>query len=93
VRPFVRVYIEGGAEGRAADRDFRRGWQAFLKELHELAVTHGYNSLRVVRGKGRDSTYRRFVKHRNTYPRDLCVLLVDAETTVPEAARVWDIVG
>lgn len=89
----VRVYIEGGAEGKTADSDFRRGWKRFLSGLHELARGNGYHSLEVVRGKGRGNTFDRFTKHRTEYPNDLCVLLVDAEIAVPEDARVWDIVA
>ena len=89
----VRVYIEGGAEGRTADSDFRRGWKQFLNELHETARTNGYHSLEVVRGKGRGNTFNRFKMHKRVYPQDLCVLLVDAETEVPENAKVWDVVA
>lgn len=89
----VRVYIEGGAEGRTADRDFRRGWKKFLNELHELARQNGYHSLEVVRGKGRGNAFNRFTKHKAEYPRDLCVLLADAETSIPDGASVWSIVA
>lgn len=88
----VRVYIEGGAEGKAADSDFRRGWKKFLNGLHEVAISNGYHSLEVVRGKGRANTFHGFTKHKATWPNDLCVLLADAEMAVPEDARVWDIV-
>jgi hypothetical protein len=93
VKKCVRVYIEGGAEGKTADSDFRRGWKKFLKELHEIARNHGYHALEVVRGKGRTNTFNRFKMHKKEYSNDLCVLLVDAETTVPKDARVWDIVA
>jgi hypothetical protein len=93
VRRHVRVYIEGGSEGRAADSDFRRGWRKFLNELHELARANGYHGLDVVRGKGRADAFRRFQHHREAHPGDLCVLLVDAETAVSEGIRVWDIVA
>lgn len=93
MRRFVRVYMEGGAKGRIADADFRRGWKKFLNELHQLAINNGYNSLEVVRGKGRGNAFNRFKMYRKEHPNDLCVLLVDAETTVPVGARVWDIVG
>jgi uncharacterized protein DUF4276 len=93
VRRHVRVYIEGGAVGKSADSDFRRGWKKFLHQLHELAMAHGYHSLDVVRGKGRANTFHRFVTHRSQFKEDLCVLLVDSETSVPPRARVWDIVA
>lgn len=59
----VRVYIEGGAEGRTADSDFRRGWKKFLTELHELARRNGFHALEIVRGKGRGNAFKRFVTH------------------------------
>jgi hypothetical protein len=92
VKHHVRIYIEGGAEGRGADSDFRRGWKKFLNELHELAREHGYRALEVVRGKGRGNAYERFTKHEKEYPNDLCVLLVDSEMAVSSDSSVWDIV-
>jgi len=93
VKKHVRVYIEGGAEGKTADSDFRRGWKKFLTELHETARTNGYHSLEVVRGKGRDNAFHRFKTHIKECPNDLCVLLADSETEVPEGTHVWDIVA
>lgn len=93
VRRHVRVYIEGGATGRTADSDFRRGWKKFLNELHVLARRHRYQSLEVVRGKGRGNAYQRFVNYKKEHPSDLCVLLVDSEMEVPDNSRVWDIVA
>ena len=89
----VRVYIEGGAVGRTADNDFRRGWKKFLSGLHEIARENGYNSLEVVRGKGRSETFRQFSHYKMKCPNDLCVLLADSETEIPEGTRVWDVVA
>lgn len=89
----VRVYVEGGAKGKTADSDFRRGWKKFLNELHELARGNGFHSLEIVRGTGRGNAYKSFTKHDNAYPNDLCVLLVDSEMAVPNNSRVWDIVA
>jgi len=93
VKRCVRVYIEGGAKGHTEDSDFRRGWKRFLAELHDTARRHGYHSLEVVRGQGRSRTYRSFLNWREVHPDDLCVLLVDAETGVPDGAAVWDVVA
>jgi hypothetical protein len=93
VKRCVRVYVEGGAEGRVADSDFRRGWKTFLNDLHLLARDNGYHSLEIVRGKGRANTFRGFTNHQAQHPNDLCVLLVDAETEAPEGIRVWDVVA
>ncbi len=93
VNKFVRIYIEGGAEGKTADNDFRRGWRKFLKEIHEIAQRSGYQSLEVVRGKSRGEAFRRFRKHQRQFSNDLCVLLVDAETVISTDAKVWDVVA
>jgi hypothetical protein len=61
--------------------------------LHELARANDYHSLEVVRGKGRQNTFRGFTKHKAEHPDDLCVLLVDAETAVSGGTRVWDVVA
>lgn len=93
VKRHVRVYIEGGAEGKIADSDFRRSWKKFLNELHEIAMANSYHSLEVVRGKGRGNAFRRFKKHELEYPDDLCVLLVDSEGPVASGQKVWDVVA
>jgi len=93
VKRYVRVYVEGGAEGKPANGDFRRGWKMFLNELHELAREKGYASLEVVRGKDRSNAFRRFAGHITEHPNDLCVLLVDAETAVSEHTRVWEVLA
>jgi len=93
VKRHVRVYIEGGAKGKTADSDFRRGWKKFLSEIHEFARQHGYCSLEVVRGKARGNAFNLFVKHYAVWPNDLVVLLADSETAVPASASVWKIVS
>ncbi len=93
VKRYVRVYIEGGATGKTADNDFRRAWRKFLHELDDVARENGYQSLEVVRGKGRSDTFRRFRHYQKQYPHDLCVLLADSETEVAQTDRVWDVVA
>lgn len=89
----VRIYIEGGSQGKIADSDFRHGWGKFLTELRELAQEKGFRTLQIVRGKSRSNTFERFKNYKKEFPNDLCVLLVDAETSVPDGADVWDIVA
>ncbi|HMG76072.1 MAG TPA: DUF4276 family protein [Pyrinomonadaceae bacterium] len=93
VKRFVRVYIEGGAEGKSEGNTFRESWKKFLNELHELARQHGYHGLKPVRGKGRAETFRLFAAHQSVHPEDLCALLVDSETKAPEGSSVWNIVA
>lgn len=54
----VRIYVEGGATGKTADADFRRGWGTFLSELRDIAQANGYHTLTIVRGKGRSATLK-----------------------------------
>jgi hypothetical protein len=94
VKRCVRVYIEGGAEGKLADSDFRRNWKKFLNELHEIARASGkYHKLEVVRGKGRGNAFRSFRQHKVSHPNDLCVLLVDSEEPVAAGKKVWPVVA
>jgi hypothetical protein len=88
----VRLYVEGGAVGRDADADFRRGWKAFLREIHALARENGYQSLEIVRGGGRADTFRRFLRHQEEFPEDLCALVVDSECRVADGAGPWAVV-
>ena len=88
-RRHVRVYIEGGAAGKTADADFRRAWKKFLQELHEIARSCGYQSLEVVRGKGRGRAFSLFRSSPRSHPKDLCVLLADSESEVCDGAQVW----
>lgn len=93
MRRFVRVYIEGGAEGRRAINDFRRAWKRFLNTPHEQARARGFVRLEVIRGQGRAQTFDLFRNHRRRFPDDLCFLLVDSETAVPAGKSVWQVVS
>lgn len=94
VKRWVRIYIEGGAEGKIANDEFRQNWKKFLNEIHETARNPGnYQKLDIIRCKGRANAFRRFRKARNEFPNDLCVLLVDSETLfLPLNKPVWDVV-
>ncbi len=94
VKRCVRIYIEGGAEGKIADSEFRENWGKFLNELRETArETKKYHKLNVIRGKGRQNAFDRFKTAKKEFPDDLCVLLVDSETAVlPLNKPVWDVV-
>jgi len=86
------VFVEGGAKGRTENSDFRRGWGTFLSELRNVAQVHGYHTLSIVRGFGRKETFESFKNHKIRCPEDLCILLVDSETSAPSNVPVWDVV-
>ena len=93
MRGTVQVFVEGGGSGNTQQHsDFRHGWSTFLSELRIIAQDNGYESLKIVRGKGRAMTFESFKKHKKKSPDDLCVLLVDSETSAPFTTNVWDIV-
>ena len=69
VKRWVRVYIEGGAEGRKADNEFRENWGKFLRELHAIARNTGnYQKLNVIRLKGRSNAFEvvKFFRTQNS---------------------------
>ena len=79
----VRIYIEGGGEGKELDEVFRRAWKRFF----EAAGVR--RKPRVIRGGGRQHT---FVAFRNRAARDTVeetsLLLVDSEGAV--RSDVWE---
>ncbi|HAD11109.1 MAG TPA: hypothetical protein DCF33_01600 [Saprospirales bacterium] len=82
----IKIYIEGGGEGKDLDSRFREGWTKFFKS----AGLEG-KMPRPVRGKGRDNTFDLFctaIKHAG--PNDLPLLLVDSEDPVHQNHNIWD---
>ena len=79
----VRIYIEGGGEGKELDEVFRRAWKRFF----EAAGVR--RKPRVIRGGGRQHTFDAF---RNRAPGDTVeetsLLLVDSEGAV--RSDVWE---
>ena len=88
----VRMFIEGGADGRNAGGEFRRSWKNFLREVHDLARKHSFHSLEVIRGKSRSATFDLFKGGRDESPDDLCVLLIDSECAVATGTSSWQVV-
>ena len=81
----VRLYIEGGGDGRRLDAQFREGWTKFF----EAAGLRG-RMPKVVRGGSRTQTFDRFAtdaaeRSTDTVP----LLLVDSEHTVEAGRSVW----
>ena len=81
----VTIYIEGGGDGASLDTKFREGWATFF----EKAGLKG-RMPRIVRGKGRKSTWDLFTKalaHRQ--PNRLPILLVDSEDVPAAGHSAW----
>jgi hypothetical protein len=95
VKRSLHVYIEGGGDSRIQNDQFRKAWGIFLKELHDLARSTGggLQGLTIVRCKGRSNAYRRFCAHKEVYPNEPAVLLVDAEGVIGSETSVWNFVA
>jgi len=80
----IKIYIEGGGEGKDLDKRFREAWTKFFKaaELPRMPGT--------VRGKGRGNTYDLFRTAIKAKQKDvLPLLLLDSEDPVKEGHTVW----
>lgn len=81
----IKIYIEGGGEGKDLDIRFREAWTKFFK-----AAGLSGRLPRPIRGKGRTNTYELFrtaIQHGN--PEELPLLLVDSEGPVDANHSVW----
>jgi Domain of unknown function (DUF4276) len=79
----IKIYIEGGGDGKDLDIRFREAWSKFFK----AAGLQGQMP-RPVRGKGRKNTYDLFCTALEE-PKTLPLLLVDSEGPVVIGHTVW----
>lgn len=78
------LYIEGGGEGKDLRARFRRGWQTFFGAAGVGSRT------KIVRGAGRQQTFRRFASAVSDPRSDaIPLLLVDSEGAVAAGQSVW----
>jgi hypothetical protein len=77
----IRIYCEGGGDGKETKAAVRQGFQAFLRELRELARSKraGWS---VVACGGRNAAYENYCTALRTHPDAFNILLVDAEGPV-----------
>ena len=81
----VTIYIEGGGDGASLDARFREGWATFF----ERAGLQG-RMPRIVRGRGRKSTWDLFTNARaNRHPDRLPLLLLDSEDVPTAGHSAW----
>lgn len=81
----IKIYIEGGGEGKDLDSRFREAWTKFFK-----AAGLAGQMPRPQRGKGRKNTYDLFctaLEHQK--PDELPLLLVDSEEALEKGHSVW----
>ena len=81
----IKIYIEGGGEGKDLDSRFREAWSKFFK-----AAGLSGQMPRPVRGKGRLNTHDLFVTAFNARKKDeLPLLLLDSEEALQDGHTVW----
>ncbi len=80
----IKIYIEGGGEGKDLDKRFREGWTEFFKKAGLPRMP------RPVRGKGRTNTHDLFATAIRAKEKDvLPLLLLDSEDPVKEGHTAW----
>lgn len=81
----IKIYIEGGGEGKDLDSRFREAWSKFF----QAAGLKG-RMPRPVRGKGRKHTHDLFcTAFKNRKAEELPLLLLDSEDAVSEGDTTW----
>ena len=84
----IRIYIEGGGDGRETKARLRQGFSAFLSQLRERARDRSIR-WEVVACGSRESTFRNYKTALDSHPDAFNVLLVDAEAPVI-SDRPWE---
>ncbi len=82
----IRVYIEGGGDSAPKKAELRRGFQAFLQPLRELAQDKRLQWDVILCGS-RGSAYSDYCIALRSHPDSINILLVDAEA--PVAGGAW----
>ncbi len=81
----IKIYIEGGGEGKDLDSRFREDWTKFFQ-----AAGLAGKMPRPVRGKGRKNTCDLFCTAiQNAKPEELPLLLLDREDAIADGHTVW----
>jgi len=83
----IRVYVEGGAEGRGPRTEYRRGFHEFLREVVAEARKRGVR-FKIIACGPRDDAYESFVTAQSANPDALNLLLVDSEG--PVVSPPWE---
>jgi hypothetical protein len=84
----IRIYVEGGGDGRETRARLRQGFGVFLSSLRDRARDQRVH-WRIVACGSRESTFRDYKNALDSHPGAFNVLLVDAEGPVT-AAGPWE---
>ena len=80
----IRIYIEGGGDGRNTRGLLREGFNKFLQELNQLARSRKIK-WNIIICDSRNNTFSQFKSALKEHPDAFNVLLVDAEASVKKA--------
>jgi hypothetical protein len=81
----IRIYVEGGGNGKESKATFRSGMSKFLREVVQLARSQKIDWTLVACGS-RNDTFRNFQIALKNHPNAFNLLLVDAEAPVTVAS-------
>lgn len=96
----IKIFVEGGGDGKDGKAAIRNGMNGFLKEVKEAADRKNNIKWRLTACGGRDDAFKRFMHEIERSTSDFVVLLVDSEGPVRKLPRLhlkerdhWDLPG
>ncbi|MEG5059903.1 DUF4276 family protein [Microcoleus sp. A2-C5] len=84
----VRIYIEGGGDGKNTKASLRQGFSSFFKQLVEVAKSKKIKWQIILCGS-RNHAFRNFKNALADHPNAFVILLVDSEAPVVKQSP-WD---
>lgn len=95
----IRIYVEGGGDGKNTKALLRRGFSSFFKDVVQIARSHRIGWTIIMCGS-RESAFRDFKNALESHPDAFNVLLVDSEAPVKKSPWLhlkardnWDLPG
>lgn len=85
----VRIYVEGGGDGKNQKALLKQGFNQFLQSLKELAKSKKIKCEIIICGS-RNNAFRDFQNALESHPEAFNVLLVDAEAPVKKLDCPWE---
>ncbi len=85
----IRIYVEGGGDGKNTKDLLRQGFSKFFKDLVAIARSNQIKWSVILCGT-RNDTFRDFKNAFKTHPNAFIVLLVDSEAPVSANTNPWE---
>lgn len=80
----IRIYIEGGGDGKNTKALLRQGFSSFMRDLVQIARSKRIDWTIIICGS-RNNAFRDFTNALKSHPEAFNVLLVDAEAAVTKS--------